>query len=231
MAEFIRKHSKYCEYIKGRKNTKIYYQYKNNGLFSLPENTKLIIMSDLHTATTEIIDDMIKKKRINKNTIIITTGDMAGNGKMGGDADPYDDYLKIHKHAKLFYFVQGNHDLFNEKCKELINDDGTICGVDGIVQDTLLGTISGINGIETKDTKANKLKHKFSHKVYHKKLKFVLSKYNPDILLTHQPIDKEILVKYHLPKYHLCGHHHIDDFFQTNDYTMINLDGRIMEFI
>jgi len=217
--------------IKNRKNHKIYYYYENNGLFSLPKNTKLLLMSDLHTATTYIIDDLIKKKKIDKNVIVISTGDMAGNGKMGGDADPYDDYVKINKHAKLFYFVQGNHDVFNQKCKELKNDDGTYCCVEGRVQNTPFGTISGINGIETSANKVKVLKHKYSSEIYNKRLKFSLMTFEPDIFLTHQPIKKDILEKYHLPKYHLCGHYHMEDYFQTDDdHTMINLDNRILEF-
>jgi predicted MPP superfamily phosphohydrolase len=231
MAILIGNHYKYSENFKnGKKSKKIFYEYQNNNMFTLPENTELLIMSDLHSATPNIIDDLILTKKINKNTIVISTGDMAGNGKMGGDGDPYNEYLKISENAKSFYFVQGNHDIFNKKCKELKNDDGTFCHVEGLIQNTPIGTITGLNGVETHDCRVNKKIHKYSEKIYEKRLKFLLNQ-KPDILLTHQPIEKKRLSKYHLPKYHLCGHYHIDDFFQVGEYIMINIDGKIINFI
>jgi predicted MPP superfamily phosphohydrolase len=227
--KLIRKHTKYYEFLikKGRKKHKEYSKYINNNLFQL-NGHRLIIMSDMHTATSDVFDDMIKKKIIDKNTIVITTGDMSGNGKMGGDSDPYDDYVKIQQNAKCFYFVQGNHDILNKKCEELVNDDGSHCMVDGRLVNSPLGTIGGINGIETNDSKVDHNKHKYSTKTYQKKLEFALNS-RPDILLTHQPINKNRLTI--LPKYHLCGHQPIEPCFVINsDYTMINLDNKIMEF-
>jgi predicted MPP superfamily phosphohydrolase len=227
--KLIRKHTKYYEILikKGRKKPKEYSQYINNNLFQL-NGHRLIIMSDMHTATGDVIDDLIKKKTINKNTIVITTGDMSGNGKMGGDSDPYDDYVKIQQSAGYFYFVQGNHDILNEKCKDIINDDGSFCMVDGRVVNSPLGTIGGINGIETDDSKVDHNIHKYSRKTYQKKLEFALNT-RPDILLTHQPIQKSRIKI--LPKYHLCGHQPIEPYFVIDDdYTMINLDNKIMEF-
>lgn len=227
----INKSTDYKEIFKNTKiRTKDYYSYSNNGLFNLGQYKRLIIMSDIHSITPKVIDDLIKSKKIDKDTIVITTGDMAGNGKMGGDADPYNDYLKINQHAGLFYFVQGNHDTYNPKCKDLVNSDGTYCCVEGRLQNTPLGTISGVNGIETIEKKVNKDKHKYDSELYNKRLRFTL-KGKPDILLTHQPIEKDLLKKYHLPKYHIHGHNHFDNHFRIEDYVMINLDNKIMEFI
>lgn len=51
-------------------------------------------------------------------------------------------------------------------------------------------------------------------------------------VLTHQPIDKKRLNEIYLSKIHLCGHYHMKDFFVNDeDYCMINLDGKIMEFV
>lgn len=226
----LEKHNKYYETLKDTKKYKTYYLYDNNNVFTLPNDIKLLLMSDLHTATTKIIDDLIKIKKICKNTIVISTGDMAGNGKIGGNGDPYPDYLKIKNTAYSFYFVQGNHDIFNKKCRDLQNDDGTFCHVEGKIQQTVIGSITGLNGITTFDCRVDKKKHRFSEELYEKRLEYVLN-LKPDILLTHQPLKKETLKKYYLPKIHLCGHYDINDFFQSDkDYTMINLDGKIMEF-
>jgi predicted MPP superfamily phosphohydrolase len=228
----VYENKKYIEVMKrGKLHPKICYYYKNKGLFGLKEGIKLIIMSDIHSITSFVIDDMIKKKRINKETIVITTGDMAGDGSTGGNGDPYDDYIKILDASLAFYFVQGNHDYKNKKCKKLINKDGSKCCVEGFLQDTMIGTITGINGIEVKDEDVNKKLHKYSSDEYQKKLEYVLS-LKPDILLTHQPINKKRLNEIYLPKIHLCGHYHMKDFFVNDkDYCMINLDGKIMEFV
>lgn len=89
----LEKSNKYYETIKDKKEPKPYYVYNNT--FTLPDNMELMLMSDLHTATTDIIDDLIKTNKISKNVCVISTGDISGNGKMGGDADPYLDYVKI----------------------------------------------------------------------------------------------------------------------------------------
>lgn len=222
---------RYVEILKnGKEKYKSVHCFKNDDLFCLKDGLKLILMSDLHSATTDIITDLIRKKTIDNNTIVICTGDMAGNWKIGGDADPYDDYTKIRDVAKSLYFVQGNHDIFNEKSKQLKNSDGTFCNVEGILQQTPLGTITGLNGIETDNCRVEHSKHRYSSDLYERRLKYVL-KMKPDILLTHQPLGTERLEKYGIvPKYHLCGHYHVDDFFQRHsNHTMINLDSRIIE--
>lgn len=38
-------------------------------------------MTDLHSLTDFVIDDLVKKKIINSNTIVITLGDMSGESK------------------------------------------------------------------------------------------------------------------------------------------------------
>ncbi len=227
----VRTHTKYFEIVKDKKKIKTYYLYKNSNVFNIKEDIQLLLMSDLHGATTDIINDLIKKNILSKKTCVICTGDMAGNGKIGGNGDPYLDYVKIKDNAHSFFFVQGNHDVYNEKCKELKNDDGTYCHVEGKLQNTILGTISGLNGIEVIENNIDKDMHKFSEELYQKRLEYVLN-LKPDILLTHQPINKDRLEKIYLPKIHMCGHYDIENFFQLYDnHTMINLDNKIIHFI
>ena len=59
----IYENKKYVEIMKrGKLHPKICYYYKNNKLFDLKNNIKLILMSDIHSITTLVVDDMIKKK-------------------------------------------------------------------------------------------------------------------------------------------------------------------------
>jgi len=224
--------SKYIEELKrGKRHTKICHYYKNDGIFNIPEGCKVLLMSDIHSITTVVVDDLIKKNTINDKTIVITTGDMSGDFSTAGNGDPFEDYVKINKAAKAFYFVQGNHDYRNSQCKKLTNDDGTKCYVEGILQDTILGKITGLNGIIVDDARVNKKLHKYSQEEYNRKLDYLLN-LKPDIFLTHMPLDKERLESVFLPKIHLCGHYDTEDYFVNDmDYCMINLDGKIVELI
>lgn len=223
---------KYKENIKnGKIKIKNYYIYQGEPIFKIPKGMNLILTSDLHTATGDIMKDLIKKKIINKNTIVISTGDMAGNGTFGGNGDPYKDYVNIKNNCHSFFFIQGNHDYKNDNCKNLQNSDGTFCHVDDRVENSIIGLIGGIDGIMVDECREDKNKHKFREIDYSNKLRYILKK-KPDILLSHQPIEKRILEKVYLPKFHLCGHYHIDNYVQIYDnHVMINLDGKIIEFI
>lgn len=57
----VYENKKYIEVMKrGKLHPKICYYYKNKGLFDLKEGIKLIIMSDIRSITSFVIDDMIK---------------------------------------------------------------------------------------------------------------------------------------------------------------------------
>ena len=212
-------HKKYCEIVGKKTKIKECYFYKNNSFFNL-NGMRLILMSDLHSLTDFIIDDLIKKKKIDKNTIVISTGDMAGNNKIGGDGSPYESYLKILKHCNKFDFVNGNHDIYNEKYIDIKNDDNTNCMVDMIIVNTIIGKISGLNGIEVSDDMVNHHLYKYSSDEYNKKLNIVYAM-EPDIILTHQPL-KNII-----KGINMCGHYHIDPHIQSNQ---INMDNKILIF-
>jgi predicted MPP superfamily phosphohydrolase len=227
----IRKHDKYCEIV-GKKNkpkTKECFFYKNNHFFKL-DKFKLVIMSDLHSLTEFIIDDLIKKKIIDENTIVITLGDMSGESKrIGGNGDPYESYKKILKHSNKFYFVQGNHDMFDNKFTLLVNDDSTPCMADSILIDTPIGTIAGVNGIETDENNIDPNYHKYSSNEYNEKILKMLE-FNPDIFLSHQPIT-HIDHSNYKTKYYMSGHYKIDPFIQIkNETVFINADNKIIIF-
>ena len=226
----IHSHNKYIEIVGNKNKSKIkeYYCYKNNDFFNL-QNNRLILMSDLHSLADFIIDDLIKKKKIDKNTIVISTGDMSGNNKIGGNGDPYNTYKKILDNSGKFYFVQGNHDAHNDKCYELKNNDDTPCLVNMIMINNPIGKIAGINGIEVDDDNVNHNFHKYSNKEYNERLTKVLE-LEPDIILSHQPITNINFDKYNV-KYYICGHYKIEPFIEIkNNISFINLDNKVLIF-
>lgn len=232
--KLIRSHNKYCENVGNKNKPKIKecYFYKNNNFFKLDKfnKLKLVVMSDLHSLTSFIIDDLIKKKIIDSNTIVITLGDMSGESKkIGGNGDPYDSYKKILENSNKFYFVQGNHDLSDDKFNLLKNDDLSPCMVDTIMIDTPIGKIAGINGIEVDENNINNNYHKYSSNEYNEKLHKILE-LNPDIILSHQPITGINHSDYKI-KYYFSGHYKINPFIQiNNNYALINVDNKILIF-
>lgn len=61
--KLIGTHNKYCENVGNKNKPKIKecYYYKNNNFFVL-NGLRLVIMSDLHSLTDFVVDDLIKKK-------------------------------------------------------------------------------------------------------------------------------------------------------------------------
>lgn len=234
----VREHFKYIEYVgkKMKPKPKMYRKYKNKGFFSIPNGNKLLIMSDIHSITPDVINDLIKKGNIDKNTIVISCGDMAGDGDVGGDGDPYESYVKIKDNSFVFYFVQGNHDLYNKKCETLQNDDKTFCHVGGRIQKTVLGTITGVNGVpidKNRDKRSHKKSYKIDKETYFKRVVNSLKR-ESDIFLTHYPLSMDEIndMCENTPKWYLCGHYHEKEYFViTSLYSKINLDNKMMEFI
>lgn len=189
---------------------------------------KIIAMSDMHSVTNPVVTQLIRKKHINKNTVVILTGDMAGNGRSGapGDENPYDSYVEILKHAHSLYFVQGNHDIYDPKALyELHNEDGTPCCVHNTVVQTPIGTIAGVNGIITPN--ADESRHKYTEKQYNSWISKFTKRKDIDIFLTHMPIRRENV----FAKVHMYGHAHADKYYYThNDSLCLNMDSRVIMF-
>eukprot|EP00040_Diaphanoeca_grandis_P008982 m.47113 g.47113 ORF g.47113 m.47113 type:complete len:234 (+) comp20419_c0_seq1:130-831(+) len=184
----------------------------------------VIAMSDMHTATATVIDMLIQKKKINKGTIVICTGDMAGiYQQKGSDEDPIAEYRKLQQAALALYFVQGNHDVQNAETREMYNDDGTPCHVAGLVVETAVGSIGGVDGI-IDDVKPDPSLHKYTTTEYMSMFKKVTAR-NPQILLTHTPLASDVM---HSSKIHLYGHAPVTPYAQiTHDALSLNMDGRI----
>lgn len=203
----------------------ITYHYFKSHDPSSPFKHRVLLMSDLHSNSQEVVD-ILDCQGLLKDTVVIATGDMAGDGTMGGDGDPLPVYQFLLKRAKRLYFVQGNHDLFNPDALELKNSDQTYCCLHNRVQDTIVGRLGGVNGIMGKDKPH---KHTFLPSTYLKLLNAVLQQ-TPDILLTHDPLFKHrhLLDQHQLPT-HLFGHCHLrQPYVRAGCTHSFNLDGRVV---
>jgi predicted MPP superfamily phosphohydrolase len=195
----------------------------------------IIIMSDIHGATTEAINLLIKKKLMTDKSLVITTGDMCGDPhpdkNLGTNADPYHDYVTINDTVPYFYFVQGNHDLSNRKTYDLKNVDGSSCYLDQKVISTPIGRIGGVSGIVVPETNINDKLHKYDEETYIERLTDILDR-KPDVLLTHMPIfnlnlDNSIMDNL----LYFFGHTHYTNYIlDTEPGLSLNRDGRIFVF-
>lgn len=190
----------------------------------------VLLMSDLHSESHEVIDNLIELHLL-ENSIVFTLGDMAGNGKMGDDGDPIDVYRRLLQNSYRFYFVQGNHDLFNPEVYELFNSDGTRCSLNGTIINIDGIKIAGIDGIIGKE---NHSKHIYTKDDYFKKMK----KLNDiDILMTHdipiirkEPTDFAVIPHDMINnKYHIFGHHQYGKIKNVDDGKVFySLDRRVI---
>lgn len=192
----------------------------------------IICMSDMHSVATEVVTDLIKKKYINNRTVVIMTGDMAGNGKSGryGDENPYDLYTLVVQHALALYLVQGNHDIYDSRINNLRNSNGSFCCVHKKIVKTPIGYISGLNGIPTDLEHQNETRHMYDHETYNKWWKKIQSsKKNKiiDLFLSHiPPADNMIFAPTHL-----SGHAYTDSYYKSYDNKHhLCLDSRVIIF-
>eukprot|EP00730_Choanoeca_flexa_P006865 TRINITY_DN12238_c2_g1_i2.p2 TRINITY_DN12238_c2_g1~~TRINITY_DN12238_c2_g1_i2.p2 ORF type:complete len:232 (+),score=38.84 TRINITY_DN12238_c2_g1_i2:1989-2684(+) len=213
---------------RGRVKHKSYHYCKLATTFkdTAPGVKRVVAMSDLHSLTPEIVQWLVSKKRVTSQTVVITTGDMAGAGKLGQDGDPIEAYKLLRDAAMAFYFVQGNHDDYNAAAFDLVNDDGTPCCVHNMVVETPLGRLGGANGIVVADSHGNGDKHKYSQKEYDTVYNHVAMQH-PDIMLTHQPIAAVDACA----TIHLFGHAHANAYaVEPDGRLLLNMDGRVFQF-
>lgn len=217
-------------------------------LFDIP----VIAMSDIHSQTTELFEMLDELVDLSK-FVVLAAGDMAGKCTLGTDGIPTEDYIFMNQKAKEFYFVQGNHDLPDEKGlqSKLKNSNGILCNIkDGTTINTSIGKIGGVNGIISDKEHP----YKMSSDAYFKYLKKTLD-FKPRILLTHDTpsipmyyekrsdengnklryIGNENIynvVNTFKPKIHFYGHcFHPSVHNLINGVNYINLDSRVVIFI
>lgn len=207
-----------------------------------------IITSDLHSHTEAVLNDLEYNEIDISRYMVLTLGDMAGEGIFGSDGDPTEFYKRINEKSQL-YIVQGNHDLPPENINDLMdlkNNDGTTCMIsDGEeIVNTPNGTIGGVHG--TISLKVHP--YKKPDDAFYALLENVLKWKKPEIIMTHETpeipiydgqkqknlnlIGKSDLYKMickYKPKIHMYGHcHHQYAFIYSNDVMFINADGRIL---
>lgn len=196
----------------------------------------VIAMSDIHSHAPRLIIMLDNYLYLNK-FVILTTGDMAGNFMMECDGDPTQSYIFLNRVAKEFYFVQGNHDLPNDHHQEKkIKKKNYSMIPDGKSVTTLIGKISGVNGIISNRSHP----YKMPKTQYINLLRKSIST-KPSILMTHDTPeipnnigDNDIfkIVDKSNIKVHFFGHCHHDQFHHLiNGTNYFNLDDRVLIFI
>lgn len=206
---------------------------EDNNIFGNP----VILMSDIHSHTQQVIDYLKEQYDLSKYTVI-TVGDMSGTDDLSTQY-----YQQLADLAHNFYFVQGNHDMpdKNKVCNTLKNRDSTNCMVDLDVnidvQKTDIGKIGGVNGIIC--TKSKNHPYKLESSLFLKKLLKLKDKV--DVLLLHDTPkhsenvigNKDLWNSVKVVKPNICvyGHcHHKEVYYFVNNIHLFNVDSRIVIF-
>lgn len=211
-------------------------------------NVPTLIASDLHSHTEKVLNDLESNNIDISKYLVLTLGDMAGDGVFGSDGDPTEFYERIVTTSKL-HLVQGNHDLPpSNDINRLIrmrNKDKTWCYMpDGTnIINTPNGTMGGVHGIISHKPHP----YKKSSDIFYNLVENILKK-RPYILMTHETpeipyydsnVNKiknligktelyNMVIKYK-PKIHMYGHcYHPYAFIYTNNIMFINADSRII---
>jgi predicted phosphodiesterase len=206
-------------------------------------NDNVIFMSDMHSHTKAVIDYLVCSDIDLSKFVIVTLGDMWGNGFFGSDGDPTPFYHILKQYAKALYIIQGNHDLPPSRLSDLLemkNRNGTKCLLtNGHPINTSIGKIGGIHG--TISAKIHP--YKMPEKAYLKLLKSFSDK-GLDILLTHDTpritdeknnilignIDIYNTVTQVKPKVHVYGHCYHPPVNVCKDIIFLNADSKVLIF-
>ncbi len=232
-----------------RNNVVIRAEWYQTNAFSVP----VIMTSDLHHRTMNVFQRLMSILDISKY-VVITAGDMAGkssgvHGIRGSDNDPTEAYQFILKHAKLFYFIQGNHDLPHSDHMELRlkNADGTRCSLHNTVLNIEgIGTIGGVDGIISNKSHPYKLPKKnyrgMLKGILRQRIKILVTHETPAIKLFEPRMKHKMnsligkdrlfeLVMRYSPKIHLYGHcHHPKPIIPHVNTIFVNADSRVLIF-
>ena len=200
----------------------------------------VLLTSDLHEYAYKAMNEFNELYGL-RHYHVICVGDMAGTGRRGSDANPFETYRLLAQHAKSLYFVQGNHDLPDPLGRELAlkNTNGTYCMLrDSLPIETELGKIVGVNGtISDKPHPYKKPQNQFIRLV-EKALRT-----RPRIFLTHETpalpknererhignAELYYLINKYKPEIHIYGHcHHPGTIKIINGVIYINADSRII---
>lgn len=186
-----------------------------------------IVCSDLHTYGLRTFQLLTENFVDLSKFIVISVGDMAGDGKKGTDADPTELYTFLQNTSKQFLYVQGNHDLESPMTQ-------TSNIADGETIDTDLGKIGGINGIISKRDKTEKTYISYLHKLFAQKIDILLTHETPKIpsCIGNQALFSTIQSRNKHPLIHIFGHcYHNEPFHFISGTQYINVDSRVIIII
>lgn len=215
-----------------RKETKEIIIAKST-LFTEP----VMLTSDLHTYGLNVFQILQEHIHLDK-FIVLSVGDMAGNGELGADADPTILYTFLKENCKMHYYVQGNHDF--ESLSTIENNIS-----DGSIVESSLGIIGGINGIISKKEKLYRVMEKdyFSYlsNMKNKNIKYLLTHEAPELPVVDPSTGNNCignkkfyqeLLKYKSDLIHIYGHcNHSEFYHKISNIHFINADSRVIIII
>ena len=196
----------------------------------------VLFVSDLHKDCASVIDFLLTFVRPWEWTFV-SLGDMAGTDEFGSDGDPTEEYKRIHRSFRKFYFVDGNHDRPRERAYLLTNSDGSSCGLEGSSGNLGAALVSGVSGIMS----GRDMPGRVSRTAFEQRITAALEIGDVHTLATHdtprvngfQPeIGNSLLTEYVLayePVVHSFGHCHLRPaILQAGGTTFINADRRVV---
>jgi len=206
-------------------------RYKSN-LYDEP----IVFASDLHKDCAAVVEFLLLFLEPWEWTFV-SLGDMAGTGEFGSNADPTDEYKRIHRSFRKFYFVDGNHDRPRERAHLLTNADGTKCCLQGSAGKLGSATARGVSGIMSGLNSPGKL----SKPVFEERISEALETGDVHTFLTHDAprtkgfspeVGNPLLaqhVELHQPRVHVFGHRHLQPAVVGGGPTIfINTDRRVV---
>jgi Icc-related predicted phosphoesterase len=196
----------------------------------------VLFASDLHKDCAAVIDFLLTFVRP-WEWAFVSLGDMAGTDEFGSDGDPTEEYKRVHRSFRKFYFVDGNHDRPRERAYLLTNSDGSSCSLEGSPGSLGSALVSGVSGIMS----GRDVPGRVSKPVFEQRVTAALETRDVHTLATHdtprvsgfQPeIGNSLLAEYVLtyePVVHAFGHCHLcPAILQAGRTTFINADRRVV---
>ncbi|BBM86869.1 metallophosphoesterase family protein [Candidatus Uabimicrobium amorphum] len=198
----------------------------------------IILTSDLHNNTDLVLNHLEEVLPKAKDWTFISAGDMAGDGKKGGDGDAIPHLQWAKGLFRRVYFVQGNHDFNSPHAQKMKNSDGTLCHLSRRRQNIAeLGWIAGMDGIISSKKKL----HRTPKKEYFREIQN-LAKKGLQWLVTHEvpcipSISKqkkgyaqltEIVTNSNI-QCHVFGHCYFSEWYgKIKSSSFFGVDGRVI---
>ena len=205
--------------------------YRSN-LYTEP----VLFVSDLHKDCAAVLEFLLSFLPAPEWTFV-SLGDMAGTDEFGSHGDPTEEYKRIHRNFKKFYFVDGNHDRPRERAYLLTNGDESSCSLQGSAGKLGTAVATGVSGIMSGLDRPGKL----SKPVFERCVTAALGTSEMHTFVTHDTprvkgfkpeIGNPLLAEYvsmYEPAVHAFGHCHLNPaILRAGPTTFINADRRVV---